>query len=64
MHNKRVKIEDEQKLICFLKTLKDPEKFLRFKEPELRRDDIRKALKDGTIIPGAELEDTESIVIK
>lgn len=64
MHNKRVKIEDEQKLIDFLKTLKEPERFLRFKEPELRKDDIRKALKDGTIIPGAELEDTESIVIK
>lgn len=64
MHNKRVKIEDEEKLIGFLKTLKEPERFLRFKEPELRKDDIRKALKDGTIIPGAELEDTESIVIK
>lgn len=64
MHNQRVKIEDEQNLIGFLKTLKEPERFLRFKEPELRKDDIRKALKDGTIIPGAELEDTESIVIK
>lgn len=63
-HSQRVNIPDEQKLIGFLQTLNEPEKFLRFKDPELRKDEIKKALKDGTIIPGAELEETESVVIK
>ena len=63
-HSQRVNIPDEPKLICFLQTLNEPEKFLRFKDPELRKDEIKKALKDGTIIPGAELEETESVVIK
>ena len=63
-HSQRVNIPDEPKLISFLQTINEPEKFLRFKEPELRKDEIKKALKDGTIIPGAELEETESVVIK
>lgn len=63
-HSQRVSIADEPKLICFLQTLNEPEKFLRFRDPELRKDEIKKALKDGTIIPGAELEETESVVIK
>ena len=63
-HSQRVNIPDEPKLISFLQTLNEPEKFLRFKDPELRKDEIKKALKDGTIIPGAELEETESVVIK
>ncbi|MBR3393205.1 MAG: siphovirus Gp157 family protein [Firmicutes bacterium] len=63
-HSQRVAVADEPKLISFLQTLEEPEKFLRFKDPELKRDEIKKALKDGTIIPGAELEETESVVIK
>ena len=63
-HNQRVAVADEPKLISFLQTLEEPEKFLRFKDPELKKDEIKKALKDGTIIPGAELEETESVVIK
>ena len=63
-HNQRVAVADEPALINFLQTLEEPEKFLRFKDPELKKDEIKKALKDGTIIPGAELEDTESVVIK
>ena len=63
-HNQRVAVADDAKLISFLQTLEEPEKFLRFKDPELKRDEIKKALKDGTIIPGAELEETESVVIK
>ena len=63
-HSQRVAVADEPKLINFLQTLEEPEKFLRFKDPELRKDEIKKALKDGTIIPGAELEETESVVIK
>ena len=63
-HSTRVSVEDEAELIKFLETLDEPERFLRFREPELRKDEIKKALKDGTIIPGAELEETESVVIK
>ena len=63
-HSQRVAVADEPKLISFLQTLEEPEKFLRFKDPELKKDEIKKALKDGTIIPGAELEETESVVIK
>ena len=63
-HSTRVSVEDEAELIKFLETLDEPERFLRFKEPELRKDEIKKALKDGTIIPGASLEETESVVIK
>lgn len=63
-HSQRVSVEDEAELVKFLETLEDPEQFLRFREPELRKDEIKKALKDGTIIPGASLETTESVVIK
>ena len=63
-HSTRVSVEDEGKLVKFLQTLNEPEKFLRFKDPELRKDEIKKALKEGTIIPGASLEETESVVIK
>ena len=63
-HSQRVAVANEPELIKFLQTLEDPEKFLRFKDPELKKDEIKKALKEGTIIPGAELETTESVVIK
>lgn len=63
-HSTRVAVEDEGKLIDFLKTLEEPERFLRFREPEIRKDEIKKALKDDVIIPGASLEETESVVIK
>lgn len=63
-HSQRVAIADEGELIEFLQTLNEPEKFLKYKEPELRKDEIKKALKDGFVIPGAELETTESVVIK
>jgi hypothetical protein len=63
-HNQRVKVDDEEKLISFLKNTTVPDEFLRFREPELRKDEIKKALKEGVRIPGAELEETESVVIK
>lgn len=63
-HNQRLVVPDEAGLIEFCKTLDDPERFLRFKEPELRKDDIKKALKADIVIPGASLEETESVVIK
>lgn len=63
-HSQKVSVADETELISFLQTLEDPERFLRFKDPEIRKDEIKKALKDGTVIPGASLEETESVVIK
>ena len=60
----KLKVVNETALVNFIQTLNDPGQFLRFQEPELRKDEIKKALKDGTIIPGAELETTESVVIK
>ena len=63
-HSQRVSVPDEAGLIGFLQTLNDPDRFLRFKDPELKKDEIKKALKDGVIIPGASLEETESVVIR
>ena len=64
MHSTKLDVPNEPELISFLQTLNDPEKFLRFKEPELKKDDIKRALKEGTIIPGAALKESESVVIK
>ena len=63
-HSQRLTVADESKLIDFLRTLEEPERFLRFRDPELRKDEIKKALKDDYHIPGASLEETESVVIK
>ena len=63
-HSTRVSVEDEEELLQFLQTLDEPGRFLRFREPEIRKDEIKKALKDGFMIPGAALEETESVVIK
>ena len=63
-HSTKVAVANEPELIKFLQTLDEPEKFLRYKEPELKKDDIKKALKDGYVIPGASLEETESVVIR
>jgi hypothetical protein len=62
-HSQRLKVADEAGLISFLKTLEDPGRFVRYTE-ELRKDEIKKALKEDYEIPGASLEETESIVIK
>jgi hypothetical protein len=63
-HINKLVVADDGKLISFLKNTTVPDEFLRFREPELRRDEIKKALKEGVRIPGAELEETESVVIK
>ena len=63
-HSQKVAVPDEARLIRFLQTLEKPDQFLRFKDPELRKDEIKKALKDGYEIPGASLEETETVVIK
>ena len=63
-HSQRVAVTDEKKLVNYLKLADDPEMFLRFREPELKKDEIKKAMKDGEFFLGAALEETESLVIK
>ena len=63
-HNQRVTVTDEEKAIEYLKMTDDPEMYLKFQEPELRKDEIKKALKDGEFFPGIVLEQTEGLVIK
>ena len=63
-HSTKLAVADEGQLVSFLQTLEEPERFIKFRDPELRKDEIKRALKDGYIIPGAALETTESVVIK
>ena len=65
-HSQRVTIVgDEKDLIAWLeRNTEDPREYIRYKDPELRKDEIKKALKDGKEIEYAKLEETESVVIK
>jgi len=63
-HSTRLAVADEAGLVKFLQTLEQPERFIKVREPELRKDEIKKALKDGYVIPGVEIETTESVVIR
>ena len=63
-HSQKVVIDDEKALVDMFMASPFGEKFLRFKDPELRKDEIKKALKDGKEIEYAKLEETESVVIK
>ena len=63
-HSQRVNVTDEKELFDFIYSTTAPGMFLRYKDPELDKEKIKKWLKDGYEIPGAELEDTESVVIK
>lgn len=63
-HSQRLAVVDEERLVQYLKLDDDPDRYLRFREPELKKDEIKKALKDGEFFPGAALEETESVVIK
>ena len=65
-HSQRLAvIGDEKDLIAWLeRNAKDPRDYIRYREPELRKDEIKKALKDGIEIEYAKLEETESVVIK
>jgi len=63
-HSTRLSVADEAELINAIETLDDPERFLRFRTPELKKDEIKKAMKDGWTFIGASIEETESVVIK
>ena len=64
-HSTRLNVIDEQSVTNWIQTnCKEPEQFLKFTLPEIRKDALKKAIKEGTEIPGAYLEATESVVIK
>lgn len=64
-HNTKVNVIDEQSVVNWIQThCKEPEQFLKFTLPEIRKDAVKAELKAGKEIPGAALEATESVVIK
>ena len=64
-HNTKLNVIDEQSTVNWIQThCKEPEEFLRFTLPEIRKDAVKAELKAGKEIPGVTLEETESVVIK
>ena len=64
-HNTKVNVIDEQSVVNYIQThCKEPEQFLKFTLPEIRKDAVKAELKAGKEIPGVTLEETESVVIK
>lgn len=64
-HNSRLNVIDEQSVVNYIQShYTDPEEFLRFQLPEIRKDAVKAAINNGAEIPGAYIEPTESIVIK
>lgn len=65
MRSQRLNVIDEQSVVNWIQThCKEPEQFLRFTLPEIRKDAVKAEINAGTEIPGACLEETESVVIK
>ena len=64
-HNTKLNVIDEQSVVNYIQThYREPEQFLKFTLPEIRKDAVKAELKAGKEIPGAALEATESVVIK
>lgn len=64
-HNTKLNVIDEQSVVNYIQThCKEPEQFLRFTLPEIRKDAVKAEINKGVEIPGACLEPTESVVIK
>ena len=64
-HSTKLNVIDEQSVVNWIQTNCDePEQFLKFSLPEIRKDAVKAELKAGAEIPGAALEMTESVVIK
>ena len=64
-HSTKLNVIDEQSTVNWIQThCKEPEEFLRFTLPEIRKDAVKAELKTGKEIPGVALEETESVVIK
>lgn len=64
-HSTRLNVIDEQSVVNYIEShYTEPEEFLRFQMPEIRKDAVKAAIKEGAEIPGACIEATESVVIK
>jgi hypothetical protein len=64
-HSTKLNVIDEQSVVNWIQThSREPEQYLKFTLPEIRKDAVKAAIKDGAEIPGACLEMTESVVIK
>ena len=64
-HSTKLNVIDEQSVVNWIQTKsREPEQYLKFTLPEIRKDAVKAAIKDGAEIPGACLEQTESVVIK
>ena len=64
-HSTRLNVIDEQSVVNYIQThYTEPEEFLRFQLPEIRKDAVKAAIKKGDQIPGACIETAESVVIK
>ena len=64
-HSTKLNVIDEQSVVNWIQThSREPEQYLKFTPPEIRKDAVKAAIKDGTEIPGACLEQSESVVIK
>ena len=64
-HSTKLNVIDEASVVSWIQThFTEPEEYLRYQLPEIRKDAVKTAIKDGAEIPGACLEATESVVIK
>ena len=63
-HSQRVAFDSEEEFIKRVQGTEDEALFLRYKEPEINKQEVKAALKDGMYVPFAHLETTESVVIK
>ena len=64
-HSTKLNVIDEMSVVNWIQTnCQEPEQFLKFTLPEIRKDAVKAELKSGVEIPGAALETTESVVIK
>jgi len=64
-HNTRLNVIDEMSVVKYIEShYTEPEELLRYQLPEIRKDAVKAAIKEGAEIPGACIEATESVVIK
>lgn len=64
-HNTRLNVIDEASVVNYIQThYQEPEQYLKFALPEIRKDAVKAEIKNGVEIPGACVEATESVVIK
>lgn len=64
-HSSKLNVIDEQSVVNYIQThCQEPETFLKFTLPEIRKDAVKAAIKNGAEIPGACIEATENVVIK